>query len=246
MPDESGSGNHCQQAATFAGGEFAVLQPSRRGSPRKRSRPSPAILPRQFASATQTAADKSSDPKLVVAANGLAAECKRSGCITRYCQGSSDRAGDHLGRFSGESERRPIPLLHQGDWTAGLLHLAKGSDLRLKRLAAGSLRTPTDTSAQVALADGWAEAAEFEPGLAKTANASGEPTLGISQPRRTSPGMKRIRAEARLKRILAADPEAASVRHEQSSTEPATNARPPSRQTTVDRESPLGRRQQLV
>ncbi len=144
-------------------------------------------LAAQFASATQTAADKSSDPKLVVAANELVQNVKeadashgtaKEAAIVLATAPDDSAANLNVGRFR---------CFIKGDWTAGLLHLAKGSDLRLKALAAGDLRTPTDTSAE----SPWPTVGLTRPSSSpvwRRSKSSAEPTAGISQPRRTSPG----------------------------------------------------------
>ena len=113
----------------------------------------------------------------------------------------------------------------KGDWTAGLLHLAKGSDLRLKALAAGDLRTPTDTGAESPLADGWADAAEFKPGLAKkqierTSLPLVSRSLGERHRDEADSGRGAIEADSRGR-------SGHFVRHELVD-QPATNAKPPS------------------
>ena len=55
----------------------------------------------------------------------------------------------------------------EGDWTAGLEHLARSSDATLKGLAAKSLAAPEEPAAQLALGDAWWDAAEALKGKEK-------------------------------------------------------------------------------
>ncbi|HUT12941.1 MAG TPA: discoidin domain-containing protein [Thermoguttaceae bacterium] len=60
--------------------------------------------------------------------------------------------------------------LRQGDWSQGLPHLAKGSDMALRAAAEDEVTlTPTDPSGQIRLADKWWDLAEAAEDDAKTA-----------------------------------------------------------------------------
>ena len=56
---------------------------------------------------------------------------------------------------------------YKNDWQAGLPLLAKGSDEKLKALAAAELQSPSDTEQQARLADGWWDIAQKESGLGR-------------------------------------------------------------------------------
>jgi hypothetical protein len=58
--------------------------------------------------------------------------------------------------------------LVKGDWDAGVLLLARGSDERLRRVARLDLRKPVNPPDQVEVGDGWWDLAETERGPART------------------------------------------------------------------------------
>ncbi len=57
--------------------------------------------------------------------------------------------------------------LFKSDWTAGLPLLAKGSDEKLKALAAEDIKGPTEPAQLAQLADGWWDVAQKEAGMAR-------------------------------------------------------------------------------
>ncbi|HEX3998619.1 MAG TPA: hypothetical protein VHX65_08730, partial [Pirellulales bacterium] len=56
---------------------------------------------------------------------------------------------------------------YKNDWPTGLPLLAKGSDEKLKSLAAEELKSPTDAEQQIQLADAWWNISEKEAGIAR-------------------------------------------------------------------------------
>jgi hypothetical protein len=85
----------------------------------------------------------------------------------------------------------------QGDWEAGLRHLAKGSDAALRDLAARELAPPADAAAFLALADGWQKIVATLTGSARE-RASGR---ALEHYRTALPGLAAAEAERIRKRV---------------------------------------------
>lgn len=88
----------------------------------------------------------------------------------------------------------------QGDWGAGLEHLAKGDDQMLRSLAERELKPSADKESQVALGDGWREVADKLTGRMRTACLTRAKSHYQSAAANLN-GLNRALAERRLQEI---------------------------------------------
>ena len=113
--------------------------------------------------------------------------------------------------------------LGRDDWSAGLSHLAKGGDAKLKAAAASDVESPTDAATQAAVADAWYD-------IAKSVKPAERPAFlarakhWYAKAAAEAKGLTKVRIEARLKELL----------NLPDSVKPAKGQKPTSERSKVD------------
>lgn len=100
---------------------------------------------------------------------------------------------------------------YKGEWANGLPMLAKGSDGKLKSLAAEELKAPTDAEQQAHLADGWWELAQKEAGVARDSIHVHAGEIYQSALPNLASALRKVAVEKRLAEIASVKPIAVPV-----------------------------------